>query len=66
MSASALPLEDGGGHLGALFAAVRPEFRGEVVEVDPDDPVFARGRCAVLGCERGGWSRNLCVAHYQR
>ena len=65
MSALAQRVEDGG-HLSALFAVVRPEFRGEIVRVDPSDPVFARGSCAVAGCQRGGWSKQLCVAHYQR
>jgi integrase len=54
------------GYLAALFAAVRPEFRGEVVRMDPDSPVFGRGRCEVAGCNRSGWTRQLCVAHYQR
>lgn len=53
-------------HLAALFAAVRPEFRGEIVRVDPEDPVFGRGRCGVVSCERSAWTRRLCVAHYQR
>ena len=65
MPGSALPAPDGG-RLATLFAAVRPEFRGGVVRVDPDDPVFGRGRCAVAGCERIAWSRRLCTAHYNR
>lgn len=59
-------LDHGGGLLGALFAAVRPEFRGEVIRVDPDDPVFGRGRCGVVGCERTAWARQLCSGHHQR
>ena len=54
------------GYLTVLFNALRPEFRHEIVRMDPDSPVFGRGRCEVAGCERSGWTRRLCVAHYQR
>ncbi len=50
----------------ALLAGVRPEFAGPVIRVDPDDPVFGRGRCAVAGCERTSWALRLCSAHHQR
>lgn len=46
--------------------AVRPEFQTEIIRVDPDNPVFARGRCSAAGCDRGAWSRLLCGAHYNR
>ena len=49
-----------------LLAAVRPEFQIDLIRIDPDHPVFARGRCAVEGCERGGWSKQLCDSHYNR
>jgi integrase len=49
-----------------LAEALRPEFAGTVIRVDPDDPVFGRGRCSVAGCERTAWSRLLCMAHYNR
>ncbi|MDI9977390.1 tyrosine-type recombinase/integrase [Rhodococcus sp. IEGM 1307] len=52
--------------LETLSATVRPGFAGEVIRIDPDDPVFARGRCGVDGCERGAWSRLVCSAHYNR
>jgi integrase len=65
MSALVQSNEDNG-YLEALFHALRPEFRGEIVRMDPDSPVFGRGRCEVAGCERSGWTRRLCVAHYQR
>lgn len=65
MTIATLPIPEDG-HLAALFAAVRPEFRGEVVRIDPDDPVFGRGRCGVTDCARTAWARLLCVAHYQR
>ena len=65
MSATARPLPESG-HLEALFAVVRPEFRGEVLRAHPDDPVFGRGRCEVTSCERSAWTRKLCSGHYQR
>lgn len=49
-----------------LRQAVRPEFAGELIRLDVDNPVFARGRCRVDGCERGAWSRLLCPGHYTR
>ena len=55
-----------GDRLGELVAAVRPEFCGEVIAVSPEDPVFGRGRCGVLGCGRSAWARGLCGAHHQR
>ncbi|MGH9244044.1 MAG: tyrosine-type recombinase/integrase [Acidimicrobiales bacterium] len=57
---------DQGGLLAALFAAVRPQFGGEIIRVDPDDPVFGRGRCGVAGCDRTAWTRQVCTGHYQR
>ena len=52
--------------LETLSTAVRPAFTAEVIRIDPDDPVFARGRCRVAGCDRGAWTRLLCSAHYTR
>lgn len=49
-----------------LDTVVRSEFRGEIIAVDVDNPVFARGRCRVDGCDRGAWSRLMCLAHYTR
>ena len=64
---SAVAAPDGrGDRLGELVAAVRPEFCGEVIAVSPEDPVFGRGRCGVLGCGRSAWARDLCSAHHQR
>jgi integrase len=61
-----VPAADDGSLLAKLLVAVRREFQAELIRIDPDDPVFARGRCAVAGCDRGGWSRQLCAAHYTR
>jgi integrase len=61
-----LPLPGASPLLAKLLEAVRPEFQAELIRIDPDHPVFARGRCAVEGCERGGWSKQLCDSHYNR
>jgi hypothetical protein len=60
------PGTSGGWWQQRLRHAVRAEFAGELIRVDPDNPVFARGRCRVDGCERGAWSRLLCPGHYTR
>lgn len=52
--------------LDRLRDAVRAGLAGEIIRIDPDDPVFARGRCRVAGHSRGGWSRMLCSANYNR
>jgi integrase len=52
--------------LAVLLAVIRPEFAGPIIRVDPDDPVFGRGRCGVAGCARTAWARQLCAAHHQR
>ena len=54
------------GLLAALMAAVRPEFRGDVLGFDPRDPVFGGPPCLVDGCERPGRNRGLCRWHYQQ
>lgn len=40
------------GLLEKLIDAVRPEFRGEVILVAPEDPVFGGLPCQVDGCTR--------------
>ena len=54
------------GLLGTLMAAVRNEFRSEVLEFDADDPVFGGGRCRVAGCERHARGQGLCQGHRLR
>ncbi len=61
-----LALPDASPLLVKLLQAVRQEFQLDLIRIDPDHPVFARGRCAVEGCERGGWSKQLCDSHYNR
>lgn len=65
-AAVALVADQQGRLLDALVSTVRVEFSAEVVHVDPDDPVFGRGRCQAAGCERTAWTRRVCVAHYNR
>lgn len=55
-----------GGLLGKLMAAVRPEFRQEVLVFDPRDPVFGSDACGVAGCDRPERARGLCFGHHQR
>jgi hypothetical protein len=54
------------GLLEKLMAAVRPEFRADVLTFDPRDPVFGGPPCAVPGCQRPARNRNLCWGHRQR
>ncbi len=42
----------GSGLLEKLIAVLRPELRGEVYLVDPDDSVLGRRQCAVADCDR--------------
>jgi site-specific recombinase XerD len=48
------------------MAAVRPEFRREVLVFDAADPVFGGPRCGVRGCVRPLRSRGLCQGHHHR
>ena len=52
--------------LSKLFAALRPEFRGDLLRPGADDPVLGRGSCCVEQCSRLVWARGLCPAHYNR
>jgi integrase len=64
-----MPAQPGGawpGLLEKLLAAVRPEFRGEVLVPDPDDPVLGRRTCPVPGCDRAQAENGLCSAHGNR
>ena len=53
------------GLLEKLIAAVRPEFRTDVLVFDPRDPVFGGPACAA-GCQRPARRRGLCPGHYER
>lgn len=52
--------------LSKLFAAVRPEFRGDLIRPDADDPVLGRGTCVVERCSRLTWAKGMCTAHHNR
>ena len=54
------------GLLEKLLAAVRPEFRADVLTFDPRDPVFGGPACAVPGCERPARTRAMCWSHHER
>jgi integrase len=54
------------GLLEKLVAAVRPEFRAQVLVFDPRDPVFGAAPCAVVACQRPARSNQLCWGHRQR
>lgn len=54
------------GVLGALMAAVRPEFRGDELVFDATDAVFGGGTCRVRDCARSARGRGLCPGHLQR
>lgn len=46
------------GLLGKLMAEVRNEFRSNVLEFGPEDPVFGGAECRVEGCETNRpWTR---------
>lgn len=59
-------LERPAGLLEKLVAAVRPEFRVDVLIIDPGDPVFGGRPCGVEGCGRAARLHGLCEGHYQR
>ena len=54
------------GLLHKLLAAVRPEFRADVLVADATNPMIGPGPCAVAGCDRGINGNGLCSGHRQR
>jgi integrase len=54
------------GGLERLMAAVRPEFRADVLVFPATDPVFGGGACRVTGCRRAACGHGLCQGHHQR
>jgi integrase len=54
------------GLLEKLMAAVRPEFREDMLVFDPGDPIFGGAPCAAGKCERAARYGGLCPGHYQR
>jgi integrase len=54
------------GLLERLLAAVRPEFRADVLVFDPRDPVFGGPPCRVPDCGRAARIRGMCQSHHER
>ncbi len=54
------------GLLEKLMAAIRPEFRAEVLTFEAADPVFGGQVCAVPGCHRVARCRQMCFGHHGR
>ena len=54
------------GLLEKLLAAVRSEFRVDVLVPDADDPVLGWKRCPVAGCNRAAHEQGICTGHAQR
>jgi hypothetical protein len=54
------------GLLEKLVAAVRSEFRVDVLIPDPDDPVLGVKPCEIDGCDRPVRHYGLCNGHYLR
>ena len=54
------------GLLEKLVAAVRPEFRAEVLVFAAADPVFGSGVCLVDGCELAVRAAGMCDGHSRR
>ena len=54
------------GLLEKLLAAVRPEFRADVLVFDPRDPVFGGPPCRVPDCGRAARIRGMCQSHHER
>ena len=61
---TALPGESG--LAGKLVAAVRPEFRAEVLVPGQDDPVLGVPGCAVAGCDYPAADHGICNGHRLR
>lgn len=51
---------------GKLLAAVRREFRADILVPDPDDPVLGRRECPADDCDRPRAQNGLCTAHGKR
>lgn len=62
----ASPSDDRAATLARLMAAVRPEFRSDVLVFAADDPVFGGGACQVPGCRRHARGSGLCAGHRLR
>ncbi len=66
MSRPADPAVLAHGLLEKLVAAVRPEFRADVLVFAAADPVFGSGVCLVGGCEMATRGAGMCEGHFLR
>jgi integrase len=66
VSRPADPVVPAQGLLEELVAAVRPEFRADVLGFAAADPVFGSGVCLVDGCEVRARAAGMCDGHFQR
>ena len=66
MTAPSVTPAGSSGLLGKLIGSVRSEFRSDVMEFGPEDPVFGGAACRVTECERTARGRGLCQGHLQR
>jgi integrase len=64
MAAAAEPAAPG--LLEKLLAAVRIEFRADVLVPEPGDPVLGRPACPAGGCDRPRAENGLCTTHGKR
>ena len=60
------PASGQAGLLERLLAAVRIEFRADILVPRPDDPVLGRPACPAGGCDRPRAENGLCTAHGKR
>ena len=60
------PVPGRAGLLERLLAAVRIEFRADILVPGPDDPVLGRQACPAAGCDRPRAQNGLCTAHGKR
>jgi site-specific recombinase XerD len=65
-SVSAFPLAIPSGLLAALMAAVRPEFRRDVIIPARGEMAFGISNCRVPQCPRPTRARRLCRLHHRR
>ena len=65
-SSSASFPENGSGLLAALMAAVRPEFRRDVIVPVRGEMDFTATGCRVVECQRPATARGLCRLHHRR
>jgi integrase len=60
------PASGQAGLLERLLAAVRIEFRADILVPRPGDPVLGRPACPAGGCDRPRAENGLCTAHGKR